>query len=865
MSKAKTKTIAEKFTDDVLKDEYFNSLYSKSSKLLANNIFGEKNDQFVLTQKELNDVLRFSDILSNSKRPEARNKAYQIITLLNETYKNDPYYRTFAHSVMAKLGNFPGIQYLSETDNNNSELPYERFIEKKIKEFVQAVPDTDGLVFTDSQYELYRQISGSKFYSFSGPTSMGKSFIIKSFIRKAISNTPPENIVIMVPTRALINQFSIDLNKELKDTLEHHNYKVVTNSSITELPDDKQQLYIFVLTPERLISYLSQKDNPPLGYLFVDEAHKIAAEKDMRSVTAYTAISKALKKNQNLNLYFASPNVANPDVFLKMFKKDISKSYRTIEAPVSQNLFFINLLDKKVCHYVDNVPTEFESKLVDEATTFFDVLHKIGENENNIVYCSSRFNAVDKSHELFKSYSNKEVEVSKNVKKTIQQIKAYIHKDYYLADFLSKGIAYHFGNLPQIIRNKIEALFKESEINYVFCTSTLLEGVNLPAKNVFILNDKNGRQTLQPIDFWNLAGRAGRLKYELSGNIFCIKENASDWKHPELLDRSVEISLNPTVDNYIDRKLKKIEEILKENKDVRIETETMREIPSYIANIINIDTLELKRTKYKSELIKKLIENNKEAIIELAKKSTDKIEVPSSVLSANQSVNMKIQNIVYKELKKHAKNPLAIKLPTQIDYDTCKTILKKFYTLFKWETEEKHFKSIAQLDYYAMLMNQWINGIPLSQIINQSIDYYNDKQREIKVGFKPNEREIFSKNNKKHVNILIGSIIEDIEHILRFLFEKYFNNYYFMLVEILGEDNAGVNWAAFLEYGSRNSTVIALQNYGLSRHTANYIFNKHKNCLKVEGEKLIEINIPKLRQALNRDDIEFDEISSILF
>ncbi len=55
---------------------------------------------------------------------------------------------------------------------------------------------------------------------------------------------------------------------------------------------------------------------------------------------------------------------------------------------------------------------------------------------------------------------------------------------------------------------------------------------------------------------------------------------------------------------------------------------------------------------------------------------------------------------------------------------------------------------------------------------------------------------------KKHVNNLIGNIIEDIEHILRFLLEKYFNTYYTILVEIVGELNAGANWATFLEYGT---------------------------------------------------------------
>ncbi|NVO09070.1 MAG: DEAD/DEAH box helicase [Bacteroidales bacterium] len=855
----------ERLANDVLQDEYFITLNNKAAKLLANNLFSENGRSIKLTEKELNDTLRFADILSNSKNPKARNKAFQLITLLNEDYKANPYYQTFSHSVLSKLGNFPGIEFL-KNENNSSELPFDRELEKKVKEFIQAVPDTDDLIFTDSQFELYKKISGSKHFSFSGPTSMGKSFIIKSFIRKVVGNKPPENIVIMVPTRALINQFSIDLNKELKDVLEHYNYTVITNSNVSELPSTEQH-YIFVLTPERLLSYLSQKKNPTIAYLFVDEAHKLAAEKDTRAVTAYSAISKTLRRNPNLNLYFSSPNVSNPEVFLKLFKKDEKMFFRTIETPVSQNLFFIDLIEKKVTHYLDNGNYLFEPKIVTKAETIYDLLSVIGREDSNIVYCSSRFDAVDKAAKLFEQNQNKQIEVSKNVKKVIRQIRTYIHKDYYLGEFLNRGIGYHFGNLPQIIRNKVEGLFKEREINYVFCTSTLLEGVNLPAKNVFILNNKNGRNTFQPIDFWNLAGRAGRLKHELSGNIICLKETDKDWKkHEELLEGDAEIKLNPSIENYIDKKLKKIEQILNENPDIKGETETMKEILEYIANIISIDTLEIQRANYSSEIIKKLIADNKEAIIELAKKKNGKVEVPSSVLNTNNSIKLKIQNEVFIALKKQVKNPASIKLPNRVTYEVCKEWLHKFYIMFHWATEEKRFKSENQLDYYAVLMNQWINGVSLSQIINESIAYYIRKGSTLMVGYKNGKPtyEVFD-NSKHHINVLIGNIIDDIESVLRFLFEKYFNNYYAMLVEILGEENAGVNWATFLEYGTQNTVVITLQNYGLSRHSADYIFKKFKDCLKIEGDKLIEINIRKLKSRLNKEEIEYDEISSILF
>ncbi len=855
----------ERLAIEVLQDKYFITLNNKAAKLFANNLFLENDKSNMLTEKELSDTLRFADILSNSKDPKARNKAYQLITLLNDDYKTNPYYQTFSHSVLAKLGNFPGIEFL-KNENNNSELPFDREFEKKVKEYIQAVPESENLIFTDSQFDLFEKISSSKSFSFSGPTSMGKSFIIKSFIRRILGKNPPENIVILVPTRALINQFSIDLKKELRDVLEHYNYTVITNSNFSELPSAEYH-YIFVLTPERLLSYLSQKDNPSIAYLFIDEAHKLAAEKDSRAVTAYSAISKALRRNPNVSLYFSSPNVSNPEVFLKLFKKDEKQFFRTIETPVSQNLFFVDFIEKHVTHYLDNGIYKFEPEVLMKSNTIYDFLSAIADNDSNIVYCSSRFDAVDKSAKFVEQNQNKQIKVSRKVKKVIRQIKSYIHKDYYLCEFLDRGVGYHFGNLPQIIRNKVEGLFKEKEINYLFCTSTLLEGVNLPAKNVFILNNKNGRNTFQPIDFWNLAGRAGRLKHELSGNIICLKETDADWKkHEALIVFNEEIKLSPSVETYIDKKLKKIEQIINENPKINDEPEIIKEILAYIANIISIDTLEIERSNYSSEIIKKLISDNQEAIIELAKKKNGKIEVPSSVLNANSSIKLKIQNEVFIALKKQAKSPEAIKMPNRITYEVCKEWLHKLYSLFYWDTEEKQIKSENQLDHFAVLMNQWMNGVSLSQIINNSIDYYNRRHINIMVGYKDNKLSYENFNNSKHhINLLIGNIIDEIESILRFLFEKYFNIYYVMLVDILGEKNAGVNWATFLEYGTQNSIVISLQNYGLSRHTANFIFKKFKDCLTIEDDKLIGINTQRLQNRLDKDEVEFEEISSILF
>ncbi|MBS2099204.1 DEAD/DEAH box helicase [Carboxylicivirga linearis] len=860
-------TIIEKLTEDILNDEYFNQLFRKSSLLSAYNQFNILNID-TLSEKELKDILRYADILSNSTNSIARNKAYQIITFLNTNYSNDPIYMTVSKAVYSKLGNFPAIKYLEEYNENNSELPLNRLIEVEAKTLIQQVPGSDKFTFTDAQFELFSSLSNSIEYSFSAPTSMGKSFIIKAFIKKVIKNVPPENLVVIVPTRALINQFAIDLKRELTEALETYKYRVVTNSSVSDLITEEQHNYIFVLTPERLISYLSQENNPSIGFLFVDEAHKIASNKDSRSVTSYAAIEKALKKYGNIKLYFASPNVSNPEIFLKLFNRNSNgNSYKTSESPVSQNLFFVDLLNNKIDYIAGNDNVEMESEeFFSINNSIDDLIKNIGREKNNLIYCNSKNRTINYAFNYSKSLNKiPPNEQSSDIKKAINQIKEYIHPDYYLANLLEYKIAYHYGKLPQLIRNSVEELYQNGDVTNVFCTSTLLEGVNMPTQNIFILNNKNGSSKLEPIDFWNLSGRAGRLSKELYGNIYCVQHSDCEWENKEILHRNA-IELKPTVLNRIDRNIQRIEKLLREQEISTPKTE--KEILQYIANIISVDTMELQGNREPSPLLKKLIEKNKETIIELAKSKVQDFTIPVSILNSNQSINLSVQNKVFNELLKRHKRGVNIKLPSINQpkfYKVCKRVLDYMFDLYEWKNAEKKLNNPNSLSYYATIMTQWVKGFSLNQIIQQSIEYHNNTNKEIILDYDYNNPIVFNPRDKRHINYVIENVIEDIEYILRFLFEKYFNHYHSIVVNLLGEENAGENWATLLEYGTQNRIVIALQNTGISRHTAIKVYEKCRNSgLIIRDNKLERIDKQLVLQKFRKTSMEYDELIKIL-
>lgn len=528
-------------------------------------------------------------------------------------------------------------------------------------------------------------------------------------------------------------------------------------------------------------------------------------------------------------------------------------TFKTQETPVAQNLYFIDLLEKELSYCLNDEFIPINHPVLADISSINDVLLRFGQR-SNLIYCNAKSKAISYAKELAATI---ECSDNKALKRAASIIRAYIHPDYYLADLVQKEIAYHFGNMPQLIRNLIEDLYRDGHLKYIFCTSTLLEGVNMPTQNLFILDDKKAKKILRPIDFWNLAGRAGRLAKELQGNVFCVKHEKSGWKNPSFF-KEKDIQLVPTVYDIINNNLKKIEEILQEQE---IEgTKKEKEIIEYIANIICIDTLEPK-TGYHSPIISALIEKNKTDIIELAKSKSAQNEIPYQILNSNDNIELAQQNKAFKRLKELHKQNWNISLPNQIKHPICLKVLESLYKLYGWSGSNTKLKNVNSLSYFATLMCKWINNESLSQIISESIEYNHEKHRKISIDHKLIE---FDRHNKIHVNELISEIIEDIEEILRFQLEKYFNHYHMMVKNILGEDNAGENWAMLLEYGTQNREIIALQNMGLSRYSAQKIVKECRGAFISENGQLKKVDRHKVLSKLQKDSIEYIEAQRLL-
>ncbi|MCV7719473.1 DEAD/DEAH box helicase, partial [Micrococcus luteus] len=245
----------------ILQRPDFRSAYGGLERAVAESFLAGEVTQ-ALDPVDAKHILRYADVLSHSRDAHHRELAYTAIALLREYdaavgLDQDLSDRVVAvaEAVLVQLGNFPGIRTLQKGVGSRYALPLSRGALRIAKEVLQRTSKGDATL-TDAQYAITEKMRGEDYFSFSGPTSLGKSFIIKDALYDIVRRDELNDhcVVVLVPTKALIGQTAADLRNLLSEVPE---VNVATYPSLPKLLRQKYRRTIFVLTPERLLRYLA--------------------------------------------------------------------------------------------------------------------------------------------------------------------------------------------------------------------------------------------------------------------------------------------------------------------------------------------------------------------------------------------------------------------------------------------------------------------------------------------------------------------------------------------------------------------------------------------------------------------------------
>lgn len=745
-----------------------------------------------------------------------------------------------SEAVLIELGNFPGLRTLTKGGESRFALPLERGVLRAAKEVVQATRRGDATL-TDSQFQIVEKMRGEDFFSFSGPTSLGKSFILKDALYEIVQRSELDQhcVVVLVPTKALIGQTAADLRNLLRDVPE---VNIATFPSLPRFLRNKYPRTIFVLTPERLLRYLA---NPvrDIDYLVVDEAQKVIAKNDTRSSIYYHAILEATRRFAT-KLIFASPSIQNPELFLDLFGRARNGALAVKERTVAQQRYFVDLVDRRQFHLASDQP---DGRQLEDAPTAKDavglVLSLSGERKS-IVYINSSTKSAQFALELAEALPPLD---DPETTALIKFVREYIHKDYYLVKTLEHGVAFHHGKMPQEVREKLEQCFgdPESALQYVVSTSTLLEGVNLPAKNIFVLNDRHGPANFDKIDFENLAGRAGRLTFDFSGNVICVRDEAKRWGEStrSLIPRGEPIIAESFLVNPPRRQRKDytdIERILRGQPLPGSPSVDAQHTVRQYASILLLHHLDNQQTPLRTNFLARVNDGTR-----LLDRVAADFRAPHDVLRRAPGILPKYQSTVWEKLNRGENGPLIAADSDLTEFDLYEDVLTTLGSLYNWIEEESpgrdslvaatHPGYEQRLRYWALLMLTWVRGDPLRLVISRAIDYHVRNGQITYEDYSTGSRELvtepFSAKSPKHINLVIEWTMRDLEGGLRFKIISYLENYYDLSSMVLGTDRAGINVATLVEYGSIDPKVIELQEVGFSRGVALKLIEDHADCL----------------------------------
>ena len=396
-------------------------------------------------------------------------------------------------------------------------------------------------LLTNFQKQIWDSMDHDKILGISAPTSAGKSFVI---LLKLCERLRCENldIVYIVPTLSLLTQVTEDFNRELKKA-------GIENYCISNTFDENQSMdvkNIYVMTQEKAIAAFSDSDKVFSKKLIlvadeIQNIERIKEDTDERAKILFDTLIEFRYRENVEQIIISGPRIEKIDKVGKNIFGIETKDHTTNTSPVLNMTYSIKkdgnrYFLKQYCSLTDNpqileidhpeIIEGYGQRIYTEKyMSYLSILvNNAGKGAQNIIFAPTSATA----RKIAIALEGCDAQVEEDL---IEYYSNTIRSNYSLCKTLKKGVAYHHGKLPQHVRRTLEKAISEKKISNVVCTTTLLQGVNLPAQNVYIRNPhlyirkQNNSAELTNYEMANLRGRAGRLLKDYIGRAFVLDES----------------------------------------------------------------------------------------------------------------------------------------------------------------------------------------------------------------------------------------------------------------------------------------------------------------------------------------------------
>lgn len=779
-----------------------------------------------LKEDALARLLSSASVFSSAQDEESRDLAQQIAVFASLS-SNDDAVRQAAVHVLSDLGNFPGLSKLE--GNKSSDIAFRTYLRRALLEEINTVTmGGKDVSLTEFQLEVWNSLKSSSSTAISAPTSAGKSYLVLEHLCESAYKASRFTALYIAPTRALLAEIQGKLEVRLKDLADKLR---ITTIPVIDLEAREKQIY--VLTQERAQLLLSSVELSNVDLIIVDEAQ--AMGDDSRGMILQDALEKLKESNPSARFLFLAPgasgfNLIGDSVGLPDLRVNETSLSPVVQnrisvkfPPENENSVHLDLVTPKRLEPIGTYQFKRGFALNDDGRLAAVAL-ELGASGRSLVYATGAKKAEDLSALLALNRPATESVALRDLSKFIEQ---HIHKKYSLAGFVRKGVAFHYGNMPSLLREGIEAAFRDGQLDYLCCTTTLFQGVNLPARNVFINTPTRGNkgEALDDAALWNFAGRAGRLGEEVVGNVFLV--DYDEWDVKPLTERKP-FALKVAFKQTIEQEFSAVAELLELAGD-QTHSEGRKAAEERITAAAGLVLLRSSQGSLSSLLGRtslRITSEQKSQLSNVAERALGNLGLPASVLASSWMIDpVSMASLLHRLREGVRKKEFDKLLPVNPSFNTFAVYNSILRRLFKHLgrmnlSGEENRKARGYVSHVTAIALKWMRGEPLTQLVNQAVKY------KLTNTTKPSKR-----SDQAIIDAAIRDMFMLVEQTIRFKLVQWAKAYVdmlrFVLVEAGHVDMASqvYDFSLALELGVSTQTGRSLVEFGLSRITASSVAN----------------------------------------
>lgn len=430
------------------------------------------------------------------------------------------------------------------------------------------------------------------------PTSSGKTFIAQFRILQALNQFEREQgwVAYLAPTRALVNQICARLRQDFSSigiNVERVGPALEIDgpeASLLTDKTDKQLFRILVTTPEKLDLMIrggwEAKIGRPLTLVVVDEAHNIKQkERGIKLELLLATINRECRYAQFLLL---TPFIDNGDEIARWLDPDRHNDIQlqlhwqpndiavVLSKPSRGNVrgqFLLALETLYTSRSTLMVPEEISlacdrplglgwSDVKNGPGKLAAATAQILKERGPVIILSGTIPNAWGIAQTLKHKSNKITQLADDVSLVQRYLQEEFGENFSLSELLEYGIGVHHSGLSDEAKVLMEWLFEKEHIRVLVSTTTIAQGVNFPvsavvlASHQYFYSEYPYSEDMPPEDFWNLAGRVGRVE---QGSVGIVALASTDEDKAEKLREFVKwkvVSLNSTLITMVQEAMK---------------------------------------------------------------------------------------------------------------------------------------------------------------------------------------------------------------------------------------------------------------------------------------------------------------------